>query len=136
MCRVLNKHKAGVPAGAVYIGRGSKWGNPFRIGSDGDRATVIIAKYECWLRDQHHLLRVLDKLRGRDLICFCAPLACHGDLLMWLANVSRDIRIAGWRARRVGFVSPCRTRRILVTRRPDMSISGSFYALCQTRWRQ
>ena len=32
MCRVLNKHHAGVPAGAVYIGRGSKWGNPFRIG--------------------------------------------------------------------------------------------------------
>ena len=27
MCRVLNKHHAGVPAGAVYIGRGSKWGN-------------------------------------------------------------------------------------------------------------
>ncbi len=36
MCRVLNKHHAGVPAGAVYIGRGSKWGNPFRIGPDGD----------------------------------------------------------------------------------------------------
>ena len=31
MCRVLNKHHAGMPAGAVYIGRGSKWGNPFRI---------------------------------------------------------------------------------------------------------
>ena len=45
MCRVLNKHHAGVPAGAVYIGRGSKWGNPFRIGPDGDRAAVI-AKYE------------------------------------------------------------------------------------------
>jgi hypothetical protein len=27
MCRVLNKHHAGVPVGAVYIGRGSKWGN-------------------------------------------------------------------------------------------------------------
>ena len=27
MCRVLDKHHAGVPAGAVYIGRGSKWGN-------------------------------------------------------------------------------------------------------------
>jgi hypothetical protein len=27
MCRVLNKHHSGVPAGAVYIGRGSKWGN-------------------------------------------------------------------------------------------------------------
>jgi hypothetical protein len=45
MCRVLNKHHAGIPAGAVYIGRGSKWGNPFRIGRDGDRAAVI-AKYE------------------------------------------------------------------------------------------
>ena len=45
MCRVLNKHKAGVPSGAVYIGRGSKWGNPFRIGEDGNRATVI-AKHE------------------------------------------------------------------------------------------
>ena len=41
MCRVLNKHHAGVSAGAVYIGRGSKWGNPFRIGPDGDRVAVI-----------------------------------------------------------------------------------------------
>ena len=45
MCRVLNKRKSGIPAGAI-IGRGSKWGNPFRIGPDGDRATVI-AKHEC-----------------------------------------------------------------------------------------
>ena len=63
MCRVLNKRKSGIPAGAIYIGRGSKWGNPFRIGPDGDRATVI-AKYERWLRGQHHLLRALDELRG------------------------------------------------------------------------
>ena len=74
MCRVLNKHHAGIPGGAVYIGRGSKWGNPFRIGRDGDRATVI-AKHARWLADQHHLLRALDELRGRDLVCFCAPLA-------------------------------------------------------------
>ena len=41
MCRVLNKHHAGVPAGAVYIrARACKWGNPFRIGPDGDRAAV------------------------------------------------------------------------------------------------
>jgi hypothetical protein len=51
MCRVINKHLAGVPADAVYIGRGSKWGNPVRIGPDGDRAAVI-AKYERWLADQ------------------------------------------------------------------------------------
>jgi hypothetical protein len=95
MCRVLNKHHAGVPAGAVYIGRGSKWGNPFRIGPDGDRAAVI-AKYERWLADQHQLLRALDELRGRDLVCFCAPAACHGDLLLRLANATREERIAWW----------------------------------------
>lgn len=96
MCRVINKHLAGVPAGPVYIGRGSKWGNPFRIGPDGDRAAVI-AKYERWLADQRHLLRSLDELRGCDLVCFRAPQPCHGDLLMRLANAARDARIAWWR---------------------------------------
>jgi hypothetical protein len=69
MCRVLNKHHAGVPSSAVYVGRGSKWGNPFRIGPEGGHAAVI-AKYEHWLADQHHLLRALDELRGSDLVCF------------------------------------------------------------------
>ncbi len=97
MCRVLKKREAGVPSGAVYIGRGSKWGNPFRIGTDGDRAAVI-TKQEHWLRGQHHLLRALDELRGCDLVCFCAPLACHGDLLLRLANATRDERVAWWRS--------------------------------------
>ena len=96
MCKVLNKHRAGSPAGAIYIGRSSQWGNPFRIGQDGDRATVI-AKYERWLADQHHLLRALDELRGHDLVCFCAPLACHDDLLLRLASASREDRVAWWR---------------------------------------
>lgn len=96
MCRVLNKHRAGRQADAVYIGRGSKWGNPFVIGRDGDRATVI-AKYERYLRSRHDLLRALDELRGKDLMCYCAPHACHGDLLLRLANASREARIAWWR---------------------------------------
>jgi hypothetical protein len=96
-CKVLNKHAAGSQADAVYIGRGSKWGNTFRIGIDADRAAVI-ARYECWLRNQHHLLWALDELRGHDLLCFCAPKACHGDLLLRLANASREERIAWWRA--------------------------------------
>ena len=97
MCRVLNKHAAGRHCGAVYIGRGSKWGNPFRIGVAGDRATVI-AKHAHWLRDQHQLLRALDELRGQDLLCFCAPAACHGDLLLRLANSTREERLAWWRS--------------------------------------
>jgi Domain of unknown function (DUF4326) len=99
MCRVLNKHRDGTPTGAVYIGRGSKWGNRFRIGADGDRATVI-ARHAAWLRDRHDLLRALDELRGRDLVCFCAPQPCHGDLLLRLANATREERIGWWRGQR------------------------------------
>jgi hypothetical protein len=97
MCKVLNKHAAGIPADAVYIGRGSKWGNPFRIGQHGDRA-VVIARHETWLRDQHDLLRSIGELRGKDLVCFCAPAPCHGDLLLRLANGSREDMIMWWRA--------------------------------------
>jgi hypothetical protein len=97
MRKVLNKYHAGVPVDAVYIGRGSKWGNPFKIGRDGERVAVI-AKYERWLAEQHHLLRALDELSGRDLVCFCAPRSCHGDLLLRLANAAREERIAWWRA--------------------------------------
>jgi hypothetical protein len=39
-----------------------------------------------------------DELRGCNLLCFCAPKACHGDLLLRLANASREERIAWWRA--------------------------------------
>ncbi len=96
MCKVFSKHHGDAPRGATYVGRGSKWGNPFRLGPDGDRAAVI-AHYESWLRTQHHLLRALDELRGHDLVCFCAPRACHADLLVWLANTTRDTRVAWWR---------------------------------------
>ncbi len=83
--KVLNKHAGGIFPGAVYIGRGSKWGNPYKIGEDGDRAQVI-AKHEAWLRQQPELMAALGELRGRDLVCFCAPAPCHGDLLLRLAN--------------------------------------------------
>lgn len=81
---------------AVDISRRSALGNPFVIGKDGDRAAVI-AKHEAWLRGQHHILRALPALRGQDLVCFCAPFACHGDLLLRLANGSREELIAWWR---------------------------------------
>jgi Domain of unknown function (DUF4326) len=40
----------------------------------------------------------VDELRGTDLLCFCAPAACHGDLLLRLANATREERIAWWRS--------------------------------------
>lgn len=87
MCKVLNARQVGKHASAtrVYIGRPSKWGNPFVIGRDGSRAEVI-AKYRTWIVAQPALMNTLDELRGRDLVCWCAPLACHGDVLIELAN--------------------------------------------------
>jgi hypothetical protein len=87
--KVLNKKQLRGPAeGAVYIGRPSMWGNPFVIGRDGTRAEVI-AKYENWLAQQPRLTAQLDRLRGRDLVCWCAPRPCHGDVLLRLANEPR-----------------------------------------------
>lgn len=69
----------------VYIGRPSKWGNPFEIGKDGDRETVI-RKYRQWVVMQPHLMAELPELRGKVLGCWCAPKPCHGDVLVSLAN--------------------------------------------------
>lgn len=86
MPRVLNKHK--MPAGetGVYIGRGSQWGNPFRIGPDGNRDQVC-DKFANYIKARPELTqRARNWLQGRNLICFCAPLRCHGDLLLRIAN--------------------------------------------------
>ena len=71
----------------VYIGRPSKWGNPFAIGADGTREQVI-EKYRRWLIAQPALMAALPELRGKTLGCWCAPQACHGDLLADLADKS------------------------------------------------
>ena len=68
----------------VYIGRPSKWGNPFAIGRDGTRAQVI-ARYEQWVRSQPELIAALPELEGKTLGCWCAPKGCHGDVLARLA---------------------------------------------------
>ena len=69
----------------VYIGRPSKWGNPFVIGKDGTRDEVI-AKYREWLLAQPALVEALPELSGKVLGCWCAPQACHGDVLAELSN--------------------------------------------------
>ncbi len=67
----------------VYIGRPSKWGNPFVIGKDGDREEVI-RKYKEWIKNQPELIFSLDELKGKRLGCFCSPKSCHGDILVEL----------------------------------------------------
>lgn len=83
--RVVNiKHEAC----DVYIGRPSKFGNPFKIGRDGTRAEVI-EKYEAFIRSQLTNPKVrqsIRELRGKRLGCYCAPEACHGHVLARLAD--------------------------------------------------
>jgi len=69
----------------VYIGRPGKWGNPFAIGRDGTREDVI-SKYREHVLTQPELMAALPELRGKTLGCWCAPHACHGDVLSELAN--------------------------------------------------
>ena len=87
MCRVLNARQGGKQPATdrVYVGRPSKWGNPFMIGRDGMHDQVI-AKYRDWIVRQPALVGVLDEVRGEHLVCWCAPERCHAEVLIELAN--------------------------------------------------
>ncbi len=86
MYKVYNKHHGDAPSNAVYIGRGSKWGNPFVLGRDGDRLTVI-QKYIAYILSNDALIEAARReLKEKDLLCFCSPKECHGDVLMAIAN--------------------------------------------------
>ena len=86
MPKVYNRYKDIVPAGAVYVGRPSKFGNPFIVGQDGTRDEVIEKYYE-YLKENPELVEEIKKeLAGKDLSCYCSPLPCHGDVLLFIAN--------------------------------------------------
>jgi hypothetical protein len=70
----------------VYIGRPSKWGNPFVIGKDGTRDDVC-DKHEEYVIHDAALLADVRSLRDKILVCYCHPKRCHGDLLALLADV-------------------------------------------------
>ncbi|KKN79979.1 hypothetical protein LCGC14_0334870 [marine sediment metagenome] len=78
----------------VYIGRPSRWGNPFSH-LFGTRAQYRVAsrkeaivRYEEWLATQPELMAALPELRGKILGCWCAPQPCHGDVLARLADAA------------------------------------------------
>ena len=80
--RVVNLYHEGYD---VYIGRGSKWGNPFIVGVHGNRGDVI-KKYRQWIGENPSLLNCIRRgeLDGKVLGCYCKPKPCHGDVLVEL----------------------------------------------------
>lgn len=79
--KILNKATDTLTENCVYIGRPSKWGNPYRSGIDGTKAEVI-QKYKEYLYSSPELMASLHELVGKDLVCWCKPRPCHGDVLM------------------------------------------------------
>lgn len=81
--KVLNKYHSN---DGVYIGRPTKWGNPYAITKNFGRFQAIEA-YRKYLEANPELVEDAKKeLKGKNLVCFCAPLACHGDILLRIAN--------------------------------------------------
>lgn len=87
-CSVVHCKKAPYD---VYIGRPSKWGNPFTHKQDGKTLAKYIVSsrdeaveaYREWITNGEgkHLMSDLHELKGKVLGCWCKPLSCHGDIL-------------------------------------------------------
>lgn len=84
----------------IYIGRPSTLGNPFLIGRHGDRVAVI-EQYRIWLGTMvaegdvgvmSELNRIAYAARHGlvRLFCWCAPLACHGDVIKQVVETYLD----------------------------------------------
>ena len=87
---------------AVYVGRPTKWGNPFKLNdpllpaglNKEQKRQMVITEYRKWIQTQPELLSALPELRGKDLVCWCHtwdgegknPEYCHADILLELAN--------------------------------------------------
>jgi hypothetical protein len=78
----------------IYIGRGSKWGNPFTTNKDKETlaseivetSEEAISKYKEYVLNTPDLMQSLDELEGKRLGCFCKPKPCHGDVLLELLS--------------------------------------------------
>ena len=87
-CSVVHCKKAPYD---VFIGRPSKWGNPFTHRPDGKTlARHVVASreeaieaYREWITngDGKHLINDLHELKDKILGCWCKPQSCHGDVL-------------------------------------------------------
>lgn len=92
--RVLNRrHSAEWSAdGAIYVGRPTKFGNRHVIGyckhcrRIHNRADAI-QEFRNDLNNDPKLRAAVEReLVGQDLVCWCAPLPCHADVLLEVAN--------------------------------------------------
>jgi len=86
----LRKGAPAPPPDAVRVDRGTPWGNPSVLRREGERDAACDA---CERYAVDRLAREpgwLAPLRGKDVVCWCAPKRCHADTLLRLANGEGD----------------------------------------------
>ena len=69
----------------VYIGRNSKWGNPYRVRGINGRYKAV-ASYKRYLQNNENLRKCVKELKGKRLGCWCSPKRCHGEILHQFAG--------------------------------------------------
>jgi hypothetical protein len=75
------------PADVIYVGRGTKWGNPFDWRKLPGGKAEAVARYRPWLLGNSELMQRLVEIAASDLACWCAlHEPCHADVLLELAN--------------------------------------------------
>jgi len=69
----------------IYIGRPSKWGNPFTVEEYGRGGAIN--KFREWVAGQPELVKKIRReLTGRTLGCWCRPRDCHGDVYVEICD--------------------------------------------------
>lgn len=108
LMRILNlRDFKTIPEGAFYIGRPSPFGNPFEIGKDGSREEVIDKFREYFhqkIKKSRRFKNDVIQLLGKDLVCWCAPRPCHGQVIIdWLRSREEGVaKLKEQRAVRAG----------------------------------
>lgn len=87
MTTVVNKSRHIPAPGDVYIGRPTKWSNPFPIVEGINTRAQAIQRYEDWIKSKPQLIADAKReLKGKTLVCWCKPYPCHGDILARIAE--------------------------------------------------
>ena len=91
--KVFNKRAGNAPRDAIYVGRPTRWGNPFSHLDNAKADVKVASRAEAVARYRQMLMASPDliaaarlELKGKHLVCWCAPLACHADVLLEVAN--------------------------------------------------
>jgi hypothetical protein len=76
-----------MPPNTVFVGRPSRWANPFRVAKPEWSEDVVVALFSELCVPEWTRTGAIASLRGRNLACWCRlDQPCHADVLLQLAN--------------------------------------------------